>query len=540
VERSSGSGSEDDRSATPEEPWTPGTVVGGRYRVEARLARGGMGSIHVARHIHLDRPVALKRLHAAALADAQALIRFEREARAAAKVLHEHVVDILDLGFEADGAPYIAMELLEGRSLADLLALEGPLEPERACRILGQVLSAVIAIHERGIVHRDLKPDNIFLCRRVTEAEFVKVLDFGVAKLPAVQHDFFQTRDDVLLGTPYYMSPEQARGDVVLDHRIDLFALGVVLYECLTGRLPYDGDNYHRLLQRILEGRHRPVRELAPEVSPALEEVVELALASDPAERFPDAATFLDALAEHGAGARSPSHRLSQPPARRPTLPGALRASVPLPRRHTEGDRRATPRVTSPWASPRSGVVPTHAVTLVRGALAKLAWGAVAERVPEDFLEGLSPSVRDVFESPVLGVESVPLRALAELLKGAERRAGRGEGTLCVEVGRAMAEVDLPRVQPNSMSAPEEAGRRLVTTLRQLHEGVDARAERTASGSLRIDLLHLRPDSLHYLIALAGLCETLVRAGGASDARAMVVKSRERGDDASAIVLRFK
>ncbi|MCA9579964.1 MAG: serine/threonine protein kinase, partial [Myxococcales bacterium] len=188
-----------------------GRVIANRYRILALIGEGGMGAVYVAEHLLIGRKVAVKRLHPELAGDEKAVARFQREARAAGATGHEHVVEILDLGFGDDGAPYLVMEYLRGRSLAQVLDAEGRLAAGRACRIVGQVLAALSAVHARGVVHRDLKPDNILLSRRGADSEFVKVVDFGISKIRQEdgdpKHDL--TRTGVMLGTPFYMSPEQ-------------------------------------------------------------------------------------------------------------------------------------------------------------------------------------------------------------------------------------------------------------------------------------------------------------------------------------------
>ncbi len=279
-----------------------GRLIADRYRVVGLLGEGGMGAVYVAEHTLIGRKVALKRLHPELAADAKSVARFQREARAAAATGHENIVEILDLGFAEDGAPFLVMEYLKGRSLATTLRREGRLAPARACHILGQVLAALSAVHREQIVHRDLKPDNIFLTRRSGHADYVKVLDFGISKMRRDEDEAMDlTRTGVMLGTPFYMSPEQARGVKTLDHRVDLYACGVILYECLSGKLPFDGQNYHALLQAILAGQPPKLTSLVPELDPSLCAVVDKAIARDPAARHQYAREMLSTLVPFGA-----------------------------------------------------------------------------------------------------------------------------------------------------------------------------------------------------------------------------------------------
>ncbi len=278
-----------------------GRVIADCYHIVGLLGEGGMGAVYVADHLRIGRKVAIKRLHPELAADQKAVQRFQREARAAAATGHEHIVEIIDLGYTDDGAPYLVMEYLRGVTLAQLLKLEGRLSARRACHIVGQLLAALAAVHEKGIVHRDLKPDNIFLTRRGADADYVKVLDFGISKMKLEDDGLELTRTGVMMGTPYYMSPEQARGMKSLDHRVDLYAAGVILFECLTGRVPFAGDNYHALLQQILRVEPPRASEVTPGVARDLDEIILRSLSKDPAPRFPDAAAMLEALLPHGA-----------------------------------------------------------------------------------------------------------------------------------------------------------------------------------------------------------------------------------------------
>jgi len=278
-----------------------GRVIAERYRITALLGEGGMGAVYAAEHIALGRRVAIKRMHPELAEDERSVARFQREARTAAATGHENVVDVLDLGFAEDGAPYLVMEYLRGESLAKALKRQGRLPVKEACYVLGQVLGALSAVHRKGIVHRDLKPDNIFLTRRSGRSDYVKVLDFGVSKIRGESEVSSLTRTGVMLGTPHYMSAEQARGQRNLDYRVDIYAAGVILYECLSGFLPFEGNNYHALLQAILSHQPRPLSQRAPHIPQGLERIVHRAMAAKPADRFESAREMLLSLVPHGA-----------------------------------------------------------------------------------------------------------------------------------------------------------------------------------------------------------------------------------------------
>jgi serine/threonine-protein kinase len=228
-----------------------GRILAGRYRLVSQLGRGGMGAVWRAEHLDLGTPAAVKLIDEGFAQAPEALARFRREAQAAASLRSANVVQILDYGID-DGTPYIAMELLEGESLAERLERRYKLEPFDCATILYQVSKALSRAHEQGIIHRDLKPDNIFLVRDGDD-EIAKVLDFGIAKRTSALQTSADvaTRTGSLMGTPYYMSPEQASGRRQIDQRTDIWAFGVIAYECMTGRRPFEDNNLGGLLLSI-------------------------------------------------------------------------------------------------------------------------------------------------------------------------------------------------------------------------------------------------------------------------------------------------
>ena len=261
----------------------PGAVIGGKYRVERALARGGMGSVWVARHVQLGSEVALKFLDAKFAESAGHRARFEREARAAANLKSPHVVQVTDYGFEG-AAPYLVMELLEGEDLGQRLARVGRLSLADTTRILNQVAKALRKAHEAGIVHRDLKPANLFLAR-VDDDEVVKVLDFGIAKeAGAALGDATKTGE--VMGSPHYMSPEQVRAEKDLDFRTDLWSLGIILYRALVGELPFPGDQLGPVLAKILTEVVPVPSRLAPDLPASIDAFMARALMRDKAQRF--------------------------------------------------------------------------------------------------------------------------------------------------------------------------------------------------------------------------------------------------------------
>lgn len=260
-----------------------GTTLG-PYRVEAELGSGGMGDVYRGVHQELGRLVAIKTLKPDISADTGSLRRFFDEARTVNKIRHENIVDVTDLSCEPDGLSYMIMELLEGRTLTDAIRGCGRMPPDRAVRIAQQIASAISAAHAHQIIHRDLKPDNVFLIRRAGTVDYVKVLDFGIARLHRTPGDATATQTGMLIGTPAYMSPEQAKGEKV-SSAADIYALGVILFQMLTGRLPFNGASVPEVMYGHLKLQPPKVSEISPDVPAALTDVVARALAKKVRDR---------------------------------------------------------------------------------------------------------------------------------------------------------------------------------------------------------------------------------------------------------------
>lgn len=275
-----------------------GEVVGEKYRLVRLLGEGGMGSVYEARHDVIGRRFAVKFLHAELASHPEILLRFRREAQAAGSLENENIAAVTDFGSSPDGAPYIVMEFLEGEDLAKTLARNGPLPVARAAHILIQVCRGLVAAHGRGIVHRDLKPENLLLQQRGDGGDLVKILDFGIAKLKSTEHrPEAATRTGITLGTPYYMPPEQARGQKELDERADIYALGVILFELLSGQKPHNGENYNAILYSILMGAAPRIEQFRPDLSPELAAVVHRAMAGEANQRYQSVSELSQALA---------------------------------------------------------------------------------------------------------------------------------------------------------------------------------------------------------------------------------------------------
>ncbi|MEZ4264315.1 MAG: protein kinase [Polyangiaceae bacterium] len=265
-----------------------GDMIAGRYRLDRSLGRGGMGEVWAATHAVTQRTHALKVLSDPD-ADEATRRRVMREARAASAVRHEHVVAVHDVVEGPGGSPVIVMDLLEGESLGDLLEREGKLPPREVVRVGLAVLSALEAAHALGIIHRDLKPDNVFLESRSGGAPEPKLLDFGVAKLTAVdgpaRATHLLTESGAMMGTPSYMAPEQAFGEGELDARADLWSLGAIFYECLSGARPTEGATVGQVLKALATGAITPLRTREPALPSALTSLVDRMLAIEPSAR---------------------------------------------------------------------------------------------------------------------------------------------------------------------------------------------------------------------------------------------------------------
>jgi serine/threonine-protein kinase len=294
-----------------------GHTLADRYRLTRKIGEGGMGAVYEAQHVQLSKPVAVKVLRDKYLDRPEVAKRLVQEARLASSIRHENIIDITDSGSTEDGRTFVVMEHLVGQSLAELLRREGALPEGRVLEIARQAASALGAAHARGIVHRDVKPENLFLLDRGGR-DFVKVLDFGISKsmkpgAPPTEESLRLTHTGMVLGTPLYMSPEQARGDDDLDERIDVYALGVILYECLTGEVPFRANNYLGVISAVVNQEVTPVRKLRPEmrISEALEQVVQKAMAKSRDDRYPSMAAVVADLELVAAGGNVDAPRLT-------------------------------------------------------------------------------------------------------------------------------------------------------------------------------------------------------------------------------------
>ena len=363
----------------------PGEILAGKYRVEHILGQGGMGVVVAATHLHLQQKVAIKLLLEEVTPEVMA--RFLREARASALLKSEHVVRVLDVGELPSGRPYMVMEQLEGSDLAGVLQQKGRLDPREAVDHLLQACEALAEAHAAGIVHRDLKPGNLFLTRDADGAPFVKVLDFGISKeTSADPHQPKLTSSQTVFGSPAYMAPEQMMASRDVDARADIWSLGIIFYELLTGRTPFEGSSYAELVIMVNATDPAPIAATRSDVPKALEAAILRCLDRDRARRFASVAELCAALAPFaGAAGKRSAERV----ARRAAAQGL---SLPPPSSMPERVDAGTRDRLSLALSRASGAPTRSRLPLVGGLIAGLLLTGVAAIVGLGWL-GRSPGV---------------------------------------------------------------------------------------------------------------------------------------------------
>jgi serine/threonine-protein kinase len=362
------------------------TLLAGKYRLSRVIGQGGMGVVVAATHAQLDERVAIKLLLPEALQNAETVARFQREARSAVRIKSEHVARVIDVGNVdyaaaqlqaelgvplAPGAPFMVMEYLEGQDLSGVLRASGPLSVTDAVAYVAQAIEAIAEAHSLGIVHRDLKPSNLFLTRRPDGTPMIKVLDFGISKAQGPNMtDGGMTTTSAVLGSPMYMAPEQMIASREVDGRTDVWSLGVVLYQLLTGRGPFNGTTMTELCARILQEPHAPIRASRPDVPFELESVVARCLEKDRVRRFASVADLAEAIAPFGGqGAAMSAER-----ARR-LIPRTERASA-IPQLPQQAQPLPATMVAMPYAATNPSWSATRGSTSGSGVWLALALGA--------------------------------------------------------------------------------------------------------------------------------------------------------------------
>ncbi len=395
-----------------------GTVLGGRYRLTGLLGEGGMGRVFSAEHTVLGRKVAVKVLHPQFEINPEFAERFLREARAASAIEHPGIIDVLDADHDESGTLYMVMELLEGESLSALLARRGRLDPAESLELTRQILDALRCAHEQNVVHRDLKPDNIFLVAESAHGPRARLLDFGISRVIEPEgSDLRLTRTGTVMGTPYYMAPEQARGLKDADHRADIWAVGVILYQMLSGARPYDGDSYNAIMVAIAVETVPPLREVVVGISEAVVRFVDGALAKDPAERYETVAAMEQALA-----------RLAVDPG-----PGTMDDTLAAPALVVSDDAVTVPE---PYAATMAAEVPTEPAMAAQPAVGGF-WRRAAALVIDLIVFSL------VIGAPVGAL--LPDSDLAEV-----------KVTAAAADGKAKTKAKIPKVTASNLQASDE------------------------------------------------------------------------------------
>ena len=279
----------------------PGEIIDGKYRIVRLVGEGGMGAVYEGENTRIKRRVAIKVLHAAVAEKTDVVQRFEREAQAAGTIGSEHIVEVLDLGNLPSGERFMVMEFLDGEDLTGRIKRLKRLTPEQCVPLVCEVLEGLAAAHDAEIIHRDLKPDNIYILHsKAGRSDFVKILDFGVSKFSALDNEMSMTRTGAVMGTPYYMSPEQAKGGQI-DARSDLYAIGVVLYQMVTGRVPFNAGSFNELLFKIALESPEPIEQIVPDCPKPFVDIIHRAMSREVDDRFQSAREFKHVLEAYAA-----------------------------------------------------------------------------------------------------------------------------------------------------------------------------------------------------------------------------------------------
>ncbi len=454
-------------------PVLAGQVLDGKFRVERIIGEGAMGLVVEAYHLDLDERVALKFLRREARERPDIVTRFAREARAAAKIASDHVARVYDVGGTNGPSPFIVMEFLEGMDLDAVLAKDGPLKIPDAVELVIQACEGLTAAHSIGVIHRDMKPANLFRTERAGACE-VKIVDFGISKASVTgtfeDIDLASAQTTQIMGSPHYMSPEQIRSTKDVDARADIWSLGVVLYELLTGQTPFTATEVTGIIAQVLHDAPRSVRSLRPEIPPELEAVIDRCLQKDPARRFDSAAELAVALlpfapkraravVERAIGMRSRASGLSLPvDSLPPPAPSTSRGPTPEGSRSTTGVAVSTARPLPARRSPVLWIALAVVLLGIVGAVVVLRPRAAPEP-PRSEASAAVPKATETVAAPVLPASTPAPVASAPVVAASATTTTTTPATTQAPAAPAPRPVAKPKPKPDAPPAESDIRR---------------------------------------------------------------------------------
>ncbi|MDQ3369771.1 MAG: serine/threonine protein kinase, partial [Myxococcota bacterium] len=399
----------------------------GNYRILSKIGTGGMGAVYLAEHPLIGKKVALKVIHRELSGNREVVQRFFQEAKAVNTIGNEHIVEIHDFGVTPDNDHFYIMEYLEGVTLAAVLSREQTLDVMRSLHIGAQIAAALGAAHVAGIVHRDLKPDNIMLMARMGDPDFVKVLDFGLAKVFA-ESSAVKTAVGVLLGTPQYMSPEACESKRNIDHRTDVYALGILLFQMLTGRLPFDGESMGEVLVKQVTQLPPAPRGFNPSIPPSVEQILLRCLAKAPESRFQTMAVLREALLDPEGYLRN------SPPIApaRSVAPGEANVDARAVIKHAEAVQQAKLAGLPPPPAPRGGIEQALQAPTMIGTVPPAARSGRAQTSMPDLAPPMQPNNHTMRIATPLGYSSRPPRKMWPIVLVMGLLLGLGGGAFAV------------------------------------------------------------------------------------------------------------
>lgn len=550
-----------------------GAEIQGRYRLVRVLGNGGMGAVYKAADSVLRRFVAIKLLHASAAQNPASVERFVREARASASIGHPNIIDILDFGSQ-EGRPFLVMEYLRGRSLSETLALEETFTMRRACSIATHALAGLSAAHGRGIIHRDLKPANLMLISYMGDDDFVKLCDFGFAALTS--HSERYGGDDItpertLVGTPAYAAPERLRGDNSRDPRLDVYAIGVVLYEMLSGRRPFAGSSFKELTKRIRKEAPMRLRKIRPEIPKRLEEAILTALEKDKENRYPDAESFAAALVPFGGRflpkdepTDSFTMNLLQIRARKSLFedenldqglsPEDAKKLLSLQletkreknkeKKSPEGSDGLTRRIR---VGPKNEIIDATKpkdVVDQEASLPSIILVAVREMLRERYgedrwvdFESSFPHESAVFDVAERSEGNVLVRKLSEVLERIDNHFGNDDMSCFVECGRTAGESIFHLIDERDRANCEVLVKQLPHISLSLFEGIRVYILRTGKGFATLSVVSSESGLLPITVFFLGVIEATLKSAGAKEVEVTMAQAIALGDDSTQLEL---